>query len=223
MQEIITLAAADGHKLSAYCSFPSQKAKGAIVVVQEIFGVNAHIRSIADRFAALGYAAIAPAIFDRILPGFESGYSQPEVERARSYYGKVPMDEMLLDTRAALEAVGQHGRIGVVGFCLGGSIAFHAALKLSGVAAAVGYYGGMIAEHAQQKPKAPVQLHFGEKDPTIPMSDVEKIKRERQDVEVYIYDAGHAFNRDGTPNYDEKSAALAWSRTTAFMAKYLAD
>lgn len=222
MQKKVRLKAADGHELSAYCSFPNQTAKRAVVVVQEIFGVNAHIRSIADRFAALGYAAIAPAIFDRLVPDYESGYTQPEIERARSYYGKVPMDQMLLDTKAAIEAIEEHGPTGVVGFCLGGSIAFHAALKLSGVAAAVGYYGGIIAEHAQQKPQAPVQLHFGDKDTTIPMSDVEKIKRERPDVEVYVYDAGHAFNRDGTPVYNEKSATLAWSRTTSFLAKHLA-
>jgi carboxymethylenebutenolidase len=222
MGQTITLKATDGHSFSAYRADPAGTPKGAIVVIQEIFGVNSHIRNVTDRFAAEGYVAIAPAIFDRAQRNFETGYSPEEIAVARDFIGKIPVDAMLLDTQAAIDAVKDKGPIGIVGFCLGGSIAFLAAGKLNGLAAAVGYYGGMVAKNADVKPKAPVQLHFGEDDHGIPMSDVDAVKAKRPEIEVFTYKgAGHGFHCDERGSYNKDASATAWQRTTGFFAKHL--
>lgn len=218
----ITLTASDGFKLGAYRADPSGKPKGGIVVIQEIFGVNSHIRNVTDRFAKEGYAAIAPALFDRQHKDFQSGYSPDEIANARKFIANPNWDEMLRDTQAAIDALKDAGPVGVVGFCMGGSIAFLAATRLSGLKAAVGYYGGAVAKFADEKPKVPVMLHFGEKDTGIPLSDVEIVKQKRSDVEVHVYkDAQHGFNCDERGSYDKNSAAIAWTRTQEFFAKNL--
>src|SRR5579863_10540059 len=171
---MVSLSAKDGHKLGAYVAQPNAKPKGAIVVIQEIFGVNHHIKAVSDRFAAMGYAAVAPALFDRIKPGIEFDYSPKSIEEARALRPKVPLEASLADVQAAIDYAKQFGKVAVVGYCWGGSLAFFAATRLSGATAAVGYYGGMIAAHATEKPKIPIILHFGDKDQSIPMSDVEK-------------------------------------------------
>jgi carboxymethylenebutenolidase len=218
-----TLTAADQHKLGAYRADPKGTPKGAIVVIQEIFGVNNHIRSVCDRFADEGYVAVAPALFDRSEPNFESGYTPAEIEKARAFIAKPDWDAMLADTDAAIKDLQSVGPVGIVGFCMGGSIAFLAATRLSGLSAAVGYYGGAIAKFADEKPKIPVQLHFGEKDQGIPMSDVEQIKQKRgADCEIYTYaDAGHGFHCDERGSFHKESSQVAWKRTTEFFAKHL--
>lgn len=222
MGQTLTLTASDNFKLGAYRADPAGIPKGAIVVIQEIFGVNSHMRSVCDRLAKEGYVAIAPAIFDRVQPGFESGYSPDEVTHARGFIAKSNMDAMLLDTQAAIDAVKSVGPVGLVGYCLGGSIAFLAATRLSGLKAAVGYYGGMIAKNADENPKVPVMLHFGEKDAGIPLTDVETIKAKRPEIEVHVYEgAQHGFNCDERASYDKKSSDIAWPRTLAFFAKHL--
>ena len=222
MGQDITLTAADGFKLGGYRADPTGSPKGAIVVIQEIFGVNHHIRSVCDRLAAAGYVAIAPSIFDRIEPNFQCGYSPDEVANARKFVANPDWAAMLLDTQAAIDAVKAVGPVGIVGFCLGGSVAFVAATKLSGLSAAVGYYGGAVARFADDKPKVPTQLHFGEKDAGIPLTDVETIKTKRPDVEVYIYPgAQHGFHCDERASYDKTSADIAWPRSLAFFAKHL--
>jgi carboxymethylenebutenolidase len=222
MGQMLTLKASDGHSFGAYRADPAGTPKGAIVVIQEIFGVNSHIRNVTDRFASEGYVAIAPAIFDRAQRGFECGYSPDEVAVARNFIGKIPMDQMLLDTQAAIDAVKSAGPVGIVGFCLGGSIAFLAAAKLEGLSAAVGYYGGMVAKNADLKPKIPVQLHFGEDDQGIPMSDVDQVKAKRPEVEVFTYKgAGHGFHCDERGSFNQGAADTAWPRTTGFFAKHL--
>jgi carboxymethylenebutenolidase len=222
MGQTLTLTASDNFKLGAYRADPVGAPKGAIVVIQEIFGVNSHMRSVCDRLANEGYVAIAPAIFDRVQPGFESGYSADEVTHARGFIAKSSMDDMLRDTQAAIDAVKSVGPVGLVGFCLGGSIAFLAATRLSGLKAAVGYYGGMIAKNADEKPKIPVMLHFGEKDAGIPLSDVEIVKAKRPEIEVFVYEgAQHGFNCDQRGSYDKTSSDIAWPRTMAFFAKHL--
>lgn len=222
MGQMITLKASDGHSFGAYRADPAGSPKGAIVVIQEIFGVNSHIRNVTDRFAQEGYVAIAPAIFDRAEKDFQSGYSPDEVAVARNFIGKIPMDQMLLDTKAAIDAVKDKGPVGIVGFCLGGSIAFLAAGKIDGLSAAVGYYGGMVAKNADLKPKVPVQLHFGEDDQGIPMSDVEAVKAKRPEVEVFTYKgAGHGFHCDERGSFSKDASGTAWPRTTAFFAKHL--
>jgi len=218
----VKLTASDGFKLGGYRADPAGAPKAAIVVIQEIFGVNHHIRSVCDRLAAAGYVAIAPSIFDRIEPNFQCGYSPDEVANARKFVANPDWAAMLLDTQAAIDAVKAVGPVGIVGFCLGGSVAFVAATKLSGLSAAVGYYGGAVARFADDKPKVPTQLHFGEKDAGIPLTDVETIKTKRPDVEVYIYPgAQHGFHCDERGSYDKASADIAWPRSMAFFAKHL--
>ena len=169
MGQDITLTASDGFKLGGYRADPAGAPKGAVVVIQEIFGVNHHIRSVCDRLAEEGYVAIAPSIFDRIEPNFQSGYSPDEIAIARKFVANPDWEAMLRDTQAAIDAVKNVGPVGIIGFCLGGSVAYAAATKLSGLSAAIGYYGGAIVRFADDKPKVPTQLHFGEKDAGIPL------------------------------------------------------
>jgi carboxymethylenebutenolidase len=218
----IKLTASDKFQLGAYRADPAGSPKGAIVVIQEIFGVNHHIRSVCDRLAAEGYVAVAPSIFDRLEPNFQSGYSPDEVANARKFVANPDFPAMLRDTEAAIDSVQSVGPVGIVGFCLGGSIAYAAATKLSGLKAAVGYYGGAIVRFADDKPKVPTELHFGEKDAGIPLSDVEAIKAKRPEVEIYIYPgAQHGFHCDERASYDKKSAEIAWPRTLEFFRKHL--
>jgi carboxymethylenebutenolidase len=218
----IKLKASDDFELGAYRTDPSGAPKGAVVVIQEIFGVNHHIRGVCDRLADEGYVAIAPAIFDRIAPDFTSGYSAEEIAVARKFVANPDWAAMLCDTQAAIDAVSSTGSVGIIGFCLGGSVAYAAATKLSGLSAAIGYYGGAIARFADDKPKVPTQLHFGENDAGIPLSDVETIKAKRTDVEVLIYPgAQHGFHCDERASYDKTSADIAWPRSMAFFAMHL--
>ena len=168
----------------------------------------------ADRLAGEGYVAIAPAIFDRIEPNFTSGYSPDEVANARKFVANPDWAAMLRDTQAAIDAVKDVGPVGIVGFCLGGSIAYAAATKLSGLSAAIGYYGGAVVRFADDKPQVPTQLHFGEKDAGIPLTDVETIKAKRPEVEVHVYPgAQHGFHCDERASYDKASADIAWPRS----------
>ena len=222
MGQTTTLTASDGFKFGAYRADPASKPKGAIVVIQEIFGVNSHIRNICDRLAKEGYVALAPAIFDRIEPNFQSGYSPDEVAVARKFVANPDWPAMLRDTQAAIDAVKDVGPVGIIGFCLGGSIAYAAATKLKGLAAAVGYYGGAIVRFADDKPSVPTQLHFGEKDSGIPLTDVEAIKAKRPDVEVFVYpNAQHGFGCDERASYDRVSSDLAWQRSLGFFGTNL--
>ena len=216
------LSAAVGYYGGAVVRFADDKPKAAIVVIQEIFGVNHHIRSVCDRLAAEGYVAIAPAIFDRIQPDFQCGYSPDEIANARKFIANPDWTAMLRDTQAAIDAVKDVGAVGIIGFCLGGSIAYAAATKLTGLSAAVGYYGGAVVRFADDKPQVPTQLHFGEKDAGIPLTDVETIKSKRPEVEVHIYPgAQHGFHCDERASYDKASSDIAWPRSLEFFAKHL--
>lgn len=222
MGQTITLTASDGFKLGAYRADPAIAPKAAVVVIQEIFGVNSHIRSICNRLANEGYVAVAPAIFDRIEPNFQSGYSPDEVAVARKFVAAPDWPAMLRDTQAAIDAAKDIGPVGIIGFCLGGSVAYAAATKLKGLTAAVGYYGGAVVRFADDKPTVPTQLHFGEKDTGIPLSDVETIKTKRPEVEVFVYPgAQHGFGCDERASYDKSSSDLAWQRSLAFFSKSL--
>src|ERR1700710_2061838 len=192
MGQNVTLTTSDNFKVGAYRADPAGTPKGAIVVIQEIFGVNHHIRAVCDRLANAGYVAIAPSIFDRIDPNFQSGYSPDEIAVARKFVANPDWAAILLDTQAAIDAVKSAGPVGIVGFCLGGSVAYAAATKLSGLSAAIGYYGGVVVRFADDKPKVPTQLHFGEKDAGIPLTDVETIKAKRPDVEGFLYPGAQA-------------------------------
>jgi carboxymethylenebutenolidase len=218
----IRLTASDSFQFGAYRADPAFAPKAAIVVIQEIFGVNHHIRAVCDRLASEGYVAIAPSFFDRIEPNFTSGYSPDEIAVARKFVANPDWAAMLRDTQAAIDAVRDVGPVGIIGFCLGGSVAYAAATKLAGLSAAVGYYGGAIARFADDKPQVPTQLHFGEKDASIPLSDVDMIRAKRPELEIHVYPgAQHGFHCDERASYDKKSAEIAWPRSLAFFAKHL--
>ena len=222
MGQDIKLTASDNFQLGAYRADPTGAPKAAVVVIQEIFGVNHHIRSVCDRLASEGYVAIAPAIFDRLEPNFQCGYSPDEIANARKFVANPDWAAMLRDTQAAIDAVSDVGAVGIVGFCLGGSVAYAAATKLKGLSAAIGYYGGAIVRFADDKPQVPTQLHFGEKDAGIPLADVETIRAKRPEVEIYIYPgAQHGFHCDERASYDKTSADIAWPRSLGFFAKHL--
>lgn len=225
MGETITLKASDGHQLSAYRATPNGAPKGGLVVIQEIFGVNSHIREVCDRFAADGYLAVAPALFDRTERGVEIGYTPPDIEKGRALRAKVSTEGALLDTAAALAAIQADknvGKIGIVGYCWGGTIAWLAAADIAGFSAAVGYYGGGIAEAVAKTPKIPVMLHFGALDQSIPLSDVEKVRAQHPKIPIFVYDdAGHGFSCDHRGSYNAGAAKTARERTMAFFAEHL--
>jgi carboxymethylenebutenolidase len=218
----IKLTASDGFQLGGYRADPATAPKAALVVIQEIFGVNHHIRNVCDRFASAGYVAVAPAIFDRTERDFQSGYSPDEVAMARKFVANPDWTAILRDVQAAIDSVKSVGPVGIVGFCLGGSVAYAAATKLTGLSAAVGYYGGAIVRFANDNPGVPTMLHFGEKDAGIPLGDVETIRAKQPDLEVHVYPgAQHGFSCDERASYDKASADIAWQRTLAFFAKHL--
>ncbi len=221
MSNKITLTASDGFKLGAYRAEASGKPRGGLVVIQEIFGVNHHIRNVCDRFAAEGYTSVAPQVFDRKQRDYETGYSPAEIEQSRAFLANIDWDAILRDTKAAIDNVAPAGKVGIVGYCMGGSVAFLAGAKLDGLSAAIGYYGGAIAKNAELKPKVPTLLHFGEQDQSIPMSDVEIVKAKRPDVEIHVYKAGHGFSCDERGSYDEASHKAALERTLAWLRKYV--
>lgn len=222
MGNTITLTAADDHKLSAYRVSPEPASNFGLVVVQEIFGVNSHIRKVTDDFAARGFNALAPALFDRVAPNIELGYESADVEKGRDIRAKISMEAALHDVDAAIRHLRGEGlAVGVVGYCWGGSLAWAAVTRLEGVACSVGYYGGMVPDMANEQPRSPVMLHFGEQDQSIPLEGVEKVRAAHPDVPLYIYQAGHGFSCDARGSYDQASAELALERTLEFLQTHL--
>jgi carboxymethylenebutenolidase len=217
----IELTAADGHTLSAYTAGPADAARG-LVVVQEIFGLNRHMRRVCDDFAAQGYAVVCPALFDRTARGTELGYGPEDVAKGRELRGTIDAAKTVLDIRAAAAALPGTAKRGIVGYCWGGTVAWHGATRTEDFAASVGWYGGGIAAAKEEVPRCPVQLHFGEVDASIPMADVEAVRAARPEVEVFVYDgAGHGFGCEERGSYVERDAALARERTLAFFARHL--
>ena len=209
--------------IGAYLAQPDGRPKGGIVVVQEIFGVTAHIRSVADRFAAAGFTAIAPAFFDHLESWLELDYDETGMARGKALVSELGLDRPLEDVASAAEAIASAGKVGVVGYCWGGTVALLAALRLG--LPAVSYYGARNVPFLGEKPKAPVMFHFGEHDSSIPPEAVARHRELLPQMEVFTYpDAGHAFNRDvpGDTHYHEASARLAWDRTLTFFDKHLA-
>ncbi len=221
MGESVKLRGADGHELDGYLARPEGGAQGGIVVCQEVFGVNAHIRAVTESFAAEGYLAVAPALFDRRKRGVELVYDEAGLAEGRGIRTAIAWEEVVSDVAAAVIAVREAGEVGVVGYCWGGSVAWLAACRLE-VAAAVGYYGGQIHEHREARPRCPVLLHFGEHDPLIAPEHVAEIRAQHPEVEVFTYPAGHGFNCDQRADFDEASAELAKKRSLAFLAQHLA-
>ena len=221
MGKMIQLTASDGHKLSAYRAEPAGKPKGGLIVAMEIFGVNSHIRGVADGYAADGYLVIAPALFDRSQPGYDTGYSQEEVQRGIGIIQKLTLDNAMKDVSAAMGNIVSAGKVGIVGYCWGGTVSWKAACNVNGLACAVPYYGGGIPGLIGEKPKCPVLFHWGESDQSIPLTKAQEFAAAHKDRTHYFYAAGHGFNCDQRGSYDAQSAALARSRTLAFLAKHL--
>jgi carboxymethylenebutenolidase len=211
-----TLMARDGHEFNAWLAAPAGPARGAVVIAQEIFGVNRHVRGVADSFAAAGFVTIAPCLYDRIRRGIELGYSEAETQEGRGYRLQIPKEKTLLDLGASINVVKHAGRVAVVGYCWGGTLAYLAACELP-VSCAVAYYGGQIKDHLGKSPRRPVLYHFGEKDPYIPASDIEKIRAADPTGEFHLYPADHGFNCEERGSYDAASARLALERTHAFL------
>jgi len=219
----IKLTAADGHKFDAYFAEGSGAARGAIVLVQEIFGVNSHIRSVADDYAIQGYHVIAPALFDRVQPNLELGYNPADTAQGMKAARQIGMDSALLDVAASINRARSEWsnlKVGVLGFCYGGSLAWLAATRLDS-AAAVCYYGGQIAANAAATSHCPVMMHFGAKDPHIGPEEIKKIKAAHPDLPLFLYDAGHGFNCDQRKDYEPESAKLARQRTLEFFSRHL--
>ena len=221
MGKKIQLKAADGHQLDAYVAEPSGKPRGLIVVVQEIFGVNSHIRSVADGYAAEGYLAIAPAMFDRAQKNYESGYTQPEIAAGVEIMKKLDMDKAMLDVQAAIDHGKSAGKAGIVGYCWGGTVAWVAAARARGLAAAVSYYGGGVPGLANEKPRVPVMFHFGETDHSIPLEKAKEVAAKHPEATTYYYPAGHGFNCDQRGSFHEVSAKQALQRSLEFFRKHV--
>ena len=221
MGEIIQLTAGDGHQLGAYRANPEGTPKAGLVLLQEIFGVNSHIRSVCDGYAAAGYLVVAPALFDRVKPGIELPYDDDGRTEGFATREKTNFEQNLADAAAAQAVVKEAGKTAILGFCWGGAIAWQSASKLN-FDASVLFYGGGIAEHLDLDANCPVQMHFGEDDQGIPMTDVEKIKAAKPDIPVHTYaGAGHGFCCDQRGSYHAEATRLGKERTLAFLAEHL--
>lgn len=219
MAHDIELTAADGHRLTAAIAPPAGKPVGGLLVIQEIFGVNSHIRAVCDQFAEAGFLAVAPAVFDRLGDDITVDYS--DIERGRELIGRLDPRRTILDFAAGVEHATRAGRVGVVGFCWGGAQAYRCAAELP-VAAAVGYYGGGIHNMADLTPACPVMLHYGDQDAHIPMEQVEAVRAANPEAVVHVYEGvGHGFNCDQRSDYDPEAACLAFGRTTDFLKRHL--
>lgn len=215
--QFIRMTMSDGAGIAVYHCDPAGERRGGLVLIQEIFGVNAHIRAVCEDYAAQGYEVLAPAIFDREAPGFDVGYDVDGVAAGIAIArGSHPFDLSLADTQTCINALRSKGPVFVTGYCYGGSVTWFAATRMEGVAAASGYYGSLIPGAAAETPKCPTILHFGRHDHGIPMEGVEKvIAAGHPNLEVFVYDARHGFNCDQRADYDAESAALARERTLA--------
>ncbi|TAM61659.1 MAG: dienelactone hydrolase family protein [Rhodanobacter sp.] len=206
--------------IGAYLARPQGQPKGGIVVIQEIFGVNAHMRSVTDRFAEHGYTAIAPAFFDHLETGVELDYDEAGFAKGRQLVGELGLERALEDVASAAGAIASSGKIGTVGYCWGGTVALLAALRLG--LPSVSYYGARNLPFLHEQPKAPVMFHFGEKDQHITPEMVARHRELLPQMETFTYPADHGFNRDVGASYHEPSAKLALERTLAFLDTHLA-
>jgi carboxymethylenebutenolidase len=226
MGQFTDIRAADGQAIPAYVAQPKGQAKGGIVVIQEIFGVNEHIRNVADGYAEQGYLAIAPAIFHRVKPNVELGYQEDDMQQGMALKAateSLPTPGVMQDIQAAIKHASRAGKVGIVGYCYGGLLTWRSACTLEGLSAAVPYYGGGVTtpDEVARKPKCPVLAHFGDQDHWIPLESVEALRKAHPEVEVHVYHANHGFNCDHRASYNAEAAKLARERTLAFFGKHL--
>jgi carboxymethylenebutenolidase len=221
MGDYVRLMARDGHEFDAWLTPPNGESHGAVVILQEIFGVNTHIREVADEYAADGYLAIAPCLFDRARRGVELAYNADTVQEGRGYVLQIPIEKVLLDITACINVVKHAGPVAAIGYCWGGTLAHLAACDLP-IAAAAAYYGTRIVESLDKKTQAPVIYHFGARDKTIPPEAIEKIQAADPNGELFVYDADHGFNCNHRAAFDADAARLARARTLTFLAEKFA-
>jgi len=222
MGKFIDLTASDGHKFAAFVAQPSGKPRGGVVVIPEIFGVNSHIQQTTDGYAADGYLAVSPAMFDRAQRNFDVGYSQPDIEAGRAIMGKLDLKLGMLDVQAAIAEAGKAGKVGIVGYCYGGTVTWMAAARASGLACAAPYYGGGMHGLIGEKPKVPVMCHFGELDQSPSLAQAKEIVAAHPAITAHFYPgAGHGFNCDQRGSWNAAAAKLARSRTVEFFRNHL--
>ena len=214
----VELTATDGHRLAAYLAEPKAAPRGGIVVIQEIFGVTRHIRAVADQYAAAGFLAVAPALFDRVERNVDVPYT--DMAKGFGYMQALNNDQVMLDVQAGIARVRAAGKVGVVGYCWGGTVAYLAAARLN-IDAAVAYYGGGINRYTAEKPRVPVMFHFGEKDTHIPQSAVGEIKAAYPQGIYHLYPADHGFNCTDRASFEPASAKLALERSLEFLHRYI--
>ena len=226
MGSFVDLQSADGFVFPAYVAQPAGTPRGGMVVLQEIFGVNGHIRSVADGYAAAGYLAVAPATFHRAQQGVELGYTPDDMGVGfglKTAIEGLPEPGVLQDIQAAIHHAAIAGKVGIVGYCWGGLLTWRAACMLSGLSAAAPYYGGGMTtpEEAARVPGVPVLAHFGDQDHWIPLDTVQAFAQAQSGVQVHVYAANHGFNCDQRGSYNEAAAKLARERTLDFFAKHV--
>jgi carboxymethylenebutenolidase len=222
MGTMIELTASDGHKLAAYLAEPAGKPRGGLVVIQEIFGVNKHIRSVADGYAADSYRVVAPAMFDRAQRGYDTGYSPPEIEAGRAIMQKLDWAKTMLDVEAALAEAKKAGKTGIVGYCWGGTVAWVAAARVSGLACSAPYYGGGMPNFIGEKPRCPTMCHFGELDQSPTLEQAKAIAKAHPEITAHFYaGAGHGFNCDHRPSFNAEASKLSRTRTLEFFRKHV--
>ena len=221
MGNMIELTASDGHRLAAYVAAPAGKPRGGIVVIQEIFGVNSHIKGVADGYAADGYHVVAPAMFDRVQRGYDTGYNPDEIQAGIKVMNALDWGNTMHDAAAAIASAGAAGKVGIVGYCWGGTVAWVAAARLQGLACAAPYYGGGMPGFIGEKPACPVMCNFGEKDQSPTPEQAKQIAAAHPSITAHFYPAGHGFNCDQRGSYDAASARLARERTLAFFRQHV--
>ncbi len=222
MGKLIELNAADGHSFAAYLAEPAGTARGGLIVVQEIFGVNSHMREVTDSFAADGYLAICPAYYDRVQRNFEVGYEPDDIKAGGAIRSQLKWDDVMADTAAALARIKSAGKVGITGYCWGGTVAWVATARAPGLACAIPYYGGGIHDLITEQPKIPVMFQFGGEDKGIPMEKVQAIAAAHPSIPLHVYPgAGHGFTCDHRGSYHAESSKLARERTIEFLRKHV--
>ncbi len=219
----ITLKAIDGHEFAVYQAPAQGTRKGGLILIQEIFGVTAHIRELCDHFAGLGYETMAPAIFDRYQKNFATGYTPEDMQAAVKMAGTSGIETPMLDIQATADELKTRGPVAITGFCYGGSLTWMASARVEGLACAVGFYGRLIPENLDIQPLCPVMLHFGSRDKSIPLDGVRRTAEAHPDVKVHIYQAEHGFWSDRPANHDDNAIALSQERTLAFLERHMQD
>ena len=221
MGEIINATASDGHEFDIYLAQAKGSPRGGIVLIQEIFGVNNHIKNVAEKFSSNGYLVGAPSLFDRVQPDIQLGYSTEDIRRGRELKDNLGNESPLMDITATLNIVRSAGHVAVVGYCWGGTLAWLSACQVDGFNAATSYYAGGIGQLLSIQPKCPTIFHFGEQDHAIPAEEINSLRQAHPECPIYLYPAGHGFNCEQRDSFNSTSSAIAFERTIQHLDKYI--